>query len=93
MAFNSVMVCVVPLMALVWSVLGRTVENAAVRWSRILVSVVLACPMGMLTKSPPPKYFLRAATRGGGELVGLLCVLFVALEVSGESSLYENEGA
>ena len=54
--------CVVPLQALAWSVPGRTMENAAVRSSRVLVSVVPACPMGMARKSTLPNYFLRAAT-------------------------------
>jgi hypothetical protein len=43
---------------------GRTVEKAAVRWSRILVSVVPAWPIGKATNSTLPRYFLRAAMRG-----------------------------
>jgi hypothetical protein len=43
---------------------GRTVEKAAVRWSRVLVSVVPASPTGKATNSTLPQYFLRAAIRG-----------------------------
>ena len=64
MALESVLGCDVPLLALVWSALERTVENAVVRWSRVLVSVVPACPMGMAKNFTLPRYCLRAATRG-----------------------------
>ena len=63
MAVESVMACGVPLLALAWSTRGRTVEKAAVMWSRVLVSVVPACPMEMTTNYALPKYYLRAATR------------------------------
>jgi len=53
----------VSVLALAWSALGRTVEKAAVRWSRVLVSVVPACPMGMATNSILSQYFLSAVTR------------------------------
>ncbi len=61
---------VLPLVALVRSTLGREVENVAVRWFRVAMSVVLACPMGKATNSTVPYCFLRAAMRGG-VLVGL----------------------
>ena len=54
----------VPLLALAWSALGRTVWKAAVKWSRVLVSAVPACPMVMATNSTLPQYFLRAAMMG-----------------------------
>ena len=63
MALEAVLGSDVLLLALVWYILGRTVENAAMRWSRVLVSVVLACPMGMATKSTRPQCCLRAVTR------------------------------
>ena len=43
---------------------GRTVGKAAVRESRVLVSVVPTCPVGKATNSTLPQYFLRAAIRG-----------------------------
>jgi len=43
---------------------GRTVEKAAVRWTRVLVSVVPALTIGKATNSARPQYFLRAAIRG-----------------------------
>jgi hypothetical protein len=49
--------------------------------------------MGMATNSILPQYCLRAATRGGGVLLGLLRVFLVASEVSREPNLYEDEGA
>ena len=39
-----------------------------------------------------PPVFLEGRNEGR-VLLGLLCVLLVASEVSGESNLYENEGA
>ena len=54
MALESVVGCDVPLLALTWSCLGRTVEKAAVRWSRVLVRVVPAWPMGMATNYTLP---------------------------------------
>jgi len=55
--------CDVPLLAIAWSTLRRTVEKAAVRWSRVLVSVVPACLMKMATDFTLPHYYLKAATR------------------------------
>ncbi len=63
LASESAVGCGVPLMALAWSTCGRTVEKTAVRWSRVLVSMVPAYPMGMATDSTLPQCFLRAATR------------------------------
>ncbi len=39
-------------------------ERAAVRWLRVLLSVMPACSMGMAMNSTLPQYFLRAAMRG-----------------------------
>jgi len=75
LALESVSGCEVPSRVLVRSGLGRTVENAAVRWSRVLLSVVPACPMGMATNSTHPQYCLRAATRGEYFSVFSLCFL------------------
>jgi hypothetical protein len=75
MALESMVGSNVPLMALVWSTLRRTVEKAAVRWSRVLVSVVPACPMGMATNSNRPQYCLRAVTRGEYFSVFSVCFL------------------
>ena len=61
-------VCVA-LVALVRSTRGRAVENAAVRWMRVALSVVHACSMGKTTNSSVPKCFLRAAMGGMDLLV------------------------
>ena len=53
-----------PLLARDLSINGRTVEKAAVRWSRVLVSVVPAWPIGKATNSIRPHSFLRATIRG-----------------------------
>ena len=42
---------------------GRTVAKATVRWSRVLVSVVTAWPIGKAKNFTRPQYFLRAAMR------------------------------
>jgi hypothetical protein len=68
------------------------VENAAVRWSRVLVSVFIRVPDGDGDELNPPPVFLEDRNEGG-VLLGLLCVLLVASEVSRESNLFENEGA
>jgi hypothetical protein len=52
-----------PLLALVGSTRGRTVEKTAVRWVRVAVRVVPACPMGKATNSTRPQFLLRAAMR------------------------------
>ena len=39
----------------------------------------------------PPLVFLKGLNEGG-VLLGLLCALLVASEISGKSNLYENEG-
>jgi len=64
LALESVMGLVVPLVALVWSTLGRNVENAAVRWLIVLVSIVPACSMCMATM-PPSLNIARGPRRGG----------------------------
>ena len=56
--------CGVPLMALAWSTRERTVEKAAVRWTRVLESSVPVWPMGIVMKSTLPQCFLRAAMSG-----------------------------
>ena len=86
------MSCVVSVFALVWFILRRSVENAAVRLSRVLVSIVPACPMGVATNSTLPPISLEGRV-DGGVLIGLLRVFLVASEVSGEHNLYEDEGA
>jgi len=53
-----------PMLARDLSTVGRTVEKASVRWSRVLVSVVPAWPMGKAMNSTRPQYLLRAAMRG-----------------------------
>ena len=39
-------------------------EKVAVRWSRVAMSVVHACPIGKATSSTLPQYFLRVVIRG-----------------------------
>ena len=85
--------CVVPLFALVWYTLEQTVENAAVRWSRVLVSIVSACPIWMATSFYLPRTLLEGRDEGGGVILGLLRVFLVESEVSGEPNFYEDEGA
>jgi hypothetical protein len=80
-----------PLLARDLSIDGQTVEKAAVRWSRVLVSVVPAWPIGKAINSALPQYFLRAAMRGG-VLLGLLVELTVAAEVPAKADLDEDEG-
>ena len=53
-----------PLLARDLSTVGRTVEKAAVSWSRVLVSVVSAWPMGKAMNSTRPHYLLRATKTG-----------------------------
>ncbi len=48
----------VPLLVRDTSAVGRTVEKAVVRWSRVLVSVVPACPIENAMKSTRPQYLL-----------------------------------
>ena len=53
-----------PLLARNLSTNGRTAEKAEVRWSRVLVSVVPAWPIGKAISSTLPHYLLRVAMRG-----------------------------
>ncbi len=53
-----------PLLARDLSTLGRPVEKATVRWSRVLVSVVPEWPMGKAMSSTRRHYLLGAAIRG-----------------------------
>ena len=54
LALWSVAGLTTPLLARDLSTLGRTVEKAAVGWSRFLVSVVSAWPMGKAINSTRP---------------------------------------
>ncbi len=67
---------------------GAAVEKAAVRWLRVLVSVMPVCP----TNSTFPKYFWRAAI-GGGVLLGLLRELHVSSDVYAKANLDDDNGA
>ena len=53
-----------PLLVLGLPVNGRTAEQAVVSWSRVLVRVVPAWPMGKAMSSTLPQYLRRAANRG-----------------------------
>ncbi len=54
----------VPLLARDLSTVGWTVEKAAVSYSRVLVSVVPAWPMGKAMNSTLPQHLRRAAMKG-----------------------------
>jgi hypothetical protein len=54
LALCSVAGLAAPLLVRVLSTFGRTVEKAAVRWSRVLVSVVPAWSIGKAIKSTRP---------------------------------------
>ena len=71
---------------------GRTVKKAAMGWSRVLMCVVPALPMGKAMNSTRPQYLLRAAMRGG-VFLGLLDELSVAAEVLAKADLDDDEGA
>jgi hypothetical protein len=73
--------CDVPLLAMAWSVLGRTVGKATVRCSRVLVSGVPACPMGIEKKFYSPLVMFEGRDEGG-VLLGFLHAFLVASEVS-----------
>ena len=60
----SVAGLVAPMLARLCSTVGRTTEKAAVRCSRVLVSVVPARPMGKAMNSTRSHNIRRAATRG-----------------------------
>ena len=64
MALWSVAGLAAPLLARDPSTVGRTVEKAAVSWSRVMVSVVPAWPMEKAMNFTRPEYILRAAKRG-----------------------------
>ena len=76
LALESVSGSLTPLLALACSPWGRTMESAAVRCSRVLCSVVLACPKEMATSSTLPRYFLRAAIRN--EYISVFSVSLVS---------------
>ena len=79
-----------PLLALVGSVLGRTVEKAVTRWVSVLVSVIPAWPIGKAMNSTCSQCLLRAAMRGG-VLHGLGFEL--TAEVPAKSDCDDDEGA
>jgi hypothetical protein len=64
LALWSVVGLEAPLLSRDLPTVGRTVEKAAVRCSRVLVSMVPAWPMGKAMNSTRPQYLLRAAMRG-----------------------------
>ena len=70
-----------------------TVEKAAVRWSRVNVSVVPATPIGKATNSTLPRCFLRTATRREYFSVFSVSLMYVATEVFTEADLDDNNGA
>jgi len=74
-----------PLLARDLSTYGLAVEKAAVRLSRVLVSVVSAWP-----NTIP---MLSEGRDEGGVLLGLLVELNVATEVPAKADLDEDEGA
>ena len=74
------------------STVGRTVEKAAVRCSRVLVSVVPAWPMGKALNSTRIQYFIRVAMRGG-VFRPLLVDFNVAAEVHAGADLDDDKGA
>ena len=86
--------CVVPLLALVWYSLGRTVENA-VR-SEVVEGPCERCTRvsdGDSYEFHPPPIMLEGRDEGRVVLLGLLRVFLVASEVSGEPNLCEDEDA
>jgi hypothetical protein len=93
LALWSVAELAAPVLVRVFSTFVRTAEKTAVRWSRILVSVVSAWPMGKAKNSTRLQYLLRAAMRGGGEYFRFFLDLNVAAEVPTKADLYDDEGA
>ena len=91
MALESMLGSDAPLLALVWSTLGQTVENVAVRWSMVLVTCT------RVSDGDGGEFYLHLVLlegrNEGGVLFGLICVFLVASMALGESSLYEKEGA
>jgi hypothetical protein len=90
LAVWSVWGLVAPLLARICSMFGRTVEKAAVRSSKVLVSVVPAWPMGKAMNFTHPQKFLRAAMGG---ISRFFFDLGVATEVPTEADLHDDEGA
>jgi hypothetical protein len=73
---------------------GRTVEKAAVRWSRVMVSVVPAWPLGKAMNSTQTQYLLSSeGCDEGGVFLGLLVELTLAAEVLAKADLDDDEGA
>jgi len=64
MALWSVAGLAAPMLVRVLSTFGRTVEKVAVKWYRVLVSVVPAWPMRKAMNFIRPKCLLRATVRG-----------------------------
>ena len=67
-------------------------EKAAVMWSRVLVSIEPAWPMGRAMNSKHLQYFLRASIRGG-VFLALFFYLDIATEVSAKYDFHDDEGA
>ena len=79
LALWSVAGLAAPMLARDLSAIGRTVEKAeAVSWSRVLVSVVPAWPMGKAMNSTRPQYLLICGRQEGGVFLGLLLELNIA---------------
>jgi hypothetical protein len=66
------------------------VEKAAVRWSRVLASVVPAWPIGKATNSTRPRCFLKTEMKG--EYFLLFRDIIVAVEGSEKCDLDEDRG-
>ena len=78
-----------PMLARDLSTAGRTVEKAAMSWSRTLVSVVLAWPMGKGNELHPSQVSCEGRQEGG-VFLGLLIKLNVAAEVLAEADLDDD---
>ncbi len=83
---------VMPLLALVGSALGRTVEKAVTRWVSVFVSVILAWPIGKAMGLHVSPVSLENRDEGG-VLRGLGFELGVAAEIPAKSDFDDDEGA
>jgi hypothetical protein len=82
-----------PLLALACSTWGRTVDKAAVRWSRVVVSV---CSAGVSDREVDELHSSPIFFEGhdqGGVFLGLLRELEIAAEVSAKADLEDDNGA
>jgi len=80
-----------PLLARVCSMFGQTVEKAAVRWSRVLVSVVIAWPKGGDDKLYLSTVFLESRDEGG--ISRFSFDLGVATKLPAKAVFHDDEGA